>query len=334
MNSSIDPYSQNLSVLSIRINTISLFILCPLGILLGIVCLLIYCRKSLNKTNMGFLYFWQSMADIFLLSATLFLGQSMEIFGVYFTVQAQFFCKFFGLMSRFVAHISSWMTVYICFDRFMFVYFPTKSKFMTNKINSSLMILGMFCCIALINTPALNNNLEIRMSLNSNNQTSIQRVCSTTVTISNVMRFITSLMRTILPVTIIAILNVLIIKKLKKRRVIVTSALKTTNREQKFTKIVIGMNLLFLTFNLPLTIGNIFGAILSIFNITASGRMNAIINFYQTIAFNFAFLNQSLFFFILFIFNRVFRNEVLSFLSFIKKNRPTERQSKTKNSLF
>jgi hypothetical protein len=113
----------SLQALSSRVNFAFQTILCPIGMVLTILAVPVYFRKKMQKTNMGYLHFWQSMVDLCMLSLVVLMRQLADAFETAVTNRSDFLCRSLVFMGRFTPQISSWMNVFICFDRFVFIFY-------------------------------------------------------------------------------------------------------------------------------------------------------------------------------------------------------------------
>ena len=104
----------------------------PPGILGNLISLYIYTRPQLNrKTNTGFLYAWLSIFNLLSILQYVVLTRSSVLFGFTITMP----CGLINFIRRSIFNLISWMQVFISFDRFMSVVFPTTSQFMSKKVS-------------------------------------------------------------------------------------------------------------------------------------------------------------------------------------------------------
>ena len=136
--------------LTYKINFYSILLLSPMGIILNAFSVYIFSRPRLNKTNMGFLYLWQSVIDCILLIGFVFIYPTIPIIDFNLDIASDFLCKSVSLFRRFILHSSSWITVLITLDRLLYVYFPSKDIFLQKKRNLQIIILIMFALIIII----------------------------------------------------------------------------------------------------------------------------------------------------------------------------------------
>jgi hypothetical protein len=323
-------YINWLNTLSIQMNFYFGVIALPIGLVLDIFSLYIYTKPSLNKTNMGFLYFWQALADILVMLLSLFLSRSRELFDVNLPNYSEFLCKFNSFARRYLVHLSSWMNVIACFDRFIFVLYPSSSKFMKRKLNLFGLIMAMFATLALLNIHNLFSYLmpisvvqtlvlESIGNTSRSNQSSTKIIvgynCIASPFVLAMSSFVSIILRTAVPFIVMAVLNVMIVRRLRanKRKVqaSTTSTPSVSKREHLFTRVVLSLNLLFFLFNFPMSVSITLNLITTYF-VRVDALAEAGLSFFTQVALNFSLLYQAMYFFITFKFNSVFRREVLA----------------------
>ena len=131
MASNESYYIKYLNEMSIEISYYYLMITLPLGIVGNVISLYIYTRPNLNrKTNTGFLYAWLCVFNLLSILQYAFLTRSSILFN--FTINLP--CGMVDFLRRTIYKWLSWMQVYISFDRFVAVYFPSKTSFMSKKV--------------------------------------------------------------------------------------------------------------------------------------------------------------------------------------------------------
>jgi hypothetical protein len=316
MNSNISESAQtqtlirSLSNIGSNINLYTALVLNPIGFVTNMISLYVYTRPRLNKTNMGFLYFWQTASDICLLGMLIFIGRAREIFGQALGSQGEGWCIFTSFIRRFLVHISSWINVLICFDRFMFVLFPN-NKFMKSKLNLTLIIASIFATLTLVNTP----NFFSGLSVPRGNET---RVCSASPLILNLAVLISIFTRTIVPLIVMSLMNLMIIKRLRlNKQKLTQNRNKKEKKETRFTKTVVSLTLIFMLFNFPLGVINSVSIFTDYLGFTVSPTTGAVLSLCSIVALNFSFLYQSFYFFITLMFNQIFRKELISIFAIV-----------------
>lgn len=114
-----------------------LFAVIPIGLLGNLISLLIFTRPNLNKkTNTGFLYSILCIVNIFTIAEFTFIANPQRF--LYYIVTLN--CHMELFLQKSLHYLLSWMQVLICFDRFLLVIYPVKSKKMAKKVNFSILI--------------------------------------------------------------------------------------------------------------------------------------------------------------------------------------------------
>nr|QVK45688.1 G protein-coupled receptor [Proales similis] len=289
-------------------------IVSPIGVLLNMFSFYVFSRPRLNKTNMGFLYRWQSAVDIILLLLTTFVFASRSVFGVSFANTSDFLCRVLTFLRRFILHASSWMTLFITFDRFMAVRMPTKlTELRKNKLHLSLVILAMFALIALVDVENLFYYLE-QTEVVRGNQTTVQSVCTASPLVYALSDIISIVMRTYVPFVLMTVFDALIVRRIVQSKN--KSNRSSGRREKHFTAVVLAYNCVFFALNFPLSVIYIFTTIYNLAHIELDPLPNAIFRTAFTSTVVLAFFMQAMSFVFNFTLNYLFRNEVLAIFGF------------------
>jgi hypothetical protein len=360
---SLSLFISSLANIQSRIGYYFLFIFPFSGVVLNAFSLLIFSRASLNKTNMGFLYMWQTSFDIVLILVYIFETRSTTLFGQYIGSHAEVLCNSVRWLRRVTLHASSWMGVYITFDRYAFVCQPTRLAIMRNKWCASLTIVCMLLVLVAINTPnyfaTLVTTIQVVNSTtpiggggvgddNVNNQTVmnittittqiITRTCRVSSFHSTLTNMISSVMRTWWPILMMVIFDLLIVRRLNANKLKLTANNKPKTKslqrkESHYTKNVILLNLLFFAFNGPLAVFYLMDTIHDYTLNQSNHRLYlAIFNFFYSMSVNLSYMYQSISFFIYFAFNSLYRNELLIILRLRSAQvMPTDLNSTTMN---
>jgi hypothetical protein len=290
-----------------------------IGIVLNTISLFVFSRPSLNKTNMGFLYLSQTIVDLTLLVYYVFVVRAPLIFGYSLTSLDEASCKFWQLFRRFILQASSWMCVFITFDRFVYVFYPSGLGFLKRKKTISLAIAVMFFSIIAINSPNLLFYLDISNNTNGTHiPMSVLGTCRGYPAIQVLTDLVSTVMRTWLPILLMIVLDILIIRKLNVNKMkLGVNQSSRKKKENHYTKNVILFNFLFFIFNSPIAVGFFVESMRTYTNlITMNALGGAIFDLYFQIAGNFSFAYQSVSFFINFISNRLYRNEIIALFKF------------------
>jgi hypothetical protein len=274
----------------------------------------IYRRSNLNTTNMGFLYFWKTLIDIFFMLIVL-LNHSELQGGDSLTNRSDFMCKILSYLIKYMASMSSWINMFICFERLFFLTFPSKyAYFMKNKFNLGLIISVMLASLALISLANLIHHNNQKFILNEN-QTIFSTKCIATRPALEIISIVTILIRNAIPLFAIIVMNWLILRKIwLNQRCLHVNCNTSNNRfsvERRFTTVVINLNIVYVIFYTPLTLVSVAHLVANQFG-PASKNTGAIIETCSNFALNFSLLYHSLFFFIMLLVNPIFDREVHS----------------------
>jgi hypothetical protein len=303
-------FAEYLLKISNEINNYSVIVQSAIGIPANLISIVIFARLMRNKTNIGYLYMWQSFLDLCLLLDYLLLFQSAKTLGIDLYIVNDFWCKLISFIRRFIVHVSSWIAVFITFDRFIFVIYghTDRFKFMKKKRYLTLCIASILFVIMVLDIP----NLFFYMNGNCTAHNAI--IISSDI--------ISILFRTYIPFTLMIIFNLMMIKKACNRAKVSTMRKSTnlTRKEYQFTVAVIAYDIFFLLLNFPRSLyfimydvnlysgafdGNpIFSANYSIFNAVTSN----LVTFIQT----FSFL-------IYLAFNKIYQQEIVYLIGKILK---------------
>jgi hypothetical protein len=299
------------------------------GLLLSLFSFYIFTRPSLNKTNMGFLYLCQTAIDTLVLVWFVFVSRSAHLFGYNMNVHSDLVCRLLTLLRRVVLHMSSWTSVYITFDRFLYVYYPSGSKLVKKRKHTLLILLAIFACINVINMPNLFFYLDKSSNVTNSSNGAVQSLtatgtCRAAPALQSFTDILSTAMRTWLPITLMISLDTLIIRKLREKKSILKasggggSAKKPSGKkkkEQHYTNNVILMNFLFFFFNGPIAVMFLVETIRVYSNAFVMRELErAVYDISYQIAVNLSFAYQTLSFFFYAIFNHLYRRELLVLL--------------------
>jgi hypothetical protein len=297
-----------LNYLQVNISIYSCWLILSIGITTNLFNIYICTRKSIFKETMGFYNPIMSTFNIFAL-----------IFGFIYLypqtnsllVVSTFSCITISYLGRVFFQISSWLNVMCSFDRMICITYPKRFNFLKNKTILSLIALGIFAFLLVLNVE------NVFFDLIDHNQTSLMslyniqiRLCSSPYkTLVIVRDFIAQFMRTILPVILEFCLNlILIYKLLKSRRNL--NVRRTMQRDYKFAFIIVILNIVFLVTHVPLLVCVILLNSLNYSSPNGSISNNQIIlNFLVTISGLLAGYMFTSLFFINLAFNRLFKRE-------------------------
>jgi hypothetical protein len=290
------------------------------GGLSNLLAYIVYCRPSLNHTNMGFFNRCLAFSNILtlLFSLLMYSGLFVEFD---FNTNSNFSCQFIMWFRKSIREFSPVIETVFTVDRFLNVVYPGRFLFTKNNRNVFYVLCGLFVFILLVNAENylfyVSTSMSVYMSVENVTRVFIQKSCIADEAVTLSSDIILATLRCFLPIMIMVVFNYLIVRKLveSSNRVHDNKA----NRERKdrqFTRALMLLNAVFIILNLPLAVVYL---IKDVHFYTHSLDMNYIlINFIWSVLFNLASLHYVLFFFLNFYFNRLFRSEVNSVFFKIK----------------
>lgn len=294
-------------------------IILPIGVILNLISVYVFLRRSLNtNTNMGFLCAVLCAFNVVALSSATIINALLfnEIKVEDNSLSA---CKFFGLWTRWILHLPSFQQVFMSIDIYISVTYPNRFKNFRSKKNYTKLIIVMVLLTFLINITYLFNNYDIS-SLDTSTYNNLTNLTDNTTTdtitcsgfegVELLADIINVLMRCLIPFSIMLVLNILMSKNLfrSKRLIIRKGSMK---KEYQFAISVVAMNFFFLVIYTPWSITFIIYQVYVFVPELSNAYLAEIFRFFQTIANCLAYINNFSVFFINFIFNVLYRNELL-----------------------
>ena len=324
-------YSAYITNLSTNMNRYFVLVSSSIGIPCNIISIFIFARLMRNKSNMGFLYLCQSIIDLCLMVILLLVLRAYPLLFPYFFYTSDQLCKFLTYLKRFTAHVSSWMCVLITFDRFIFVLYEQdqRFRFMKKKKNLSLIIMGIFTCLAILDIPNLLFNLVI-------NEKTGALSCTAEFAILFTTDILSTLFRTHIPLILMLVFNFTMLRKIFSKNRLTYNQSSLKGKEYQFTIAVMAFSVYFFVLNFPLALFYIFNDV-NLYNGALNGDFAATYSFMNSLCLNIAFCQQTLSFFMNFAFNKLFRQEILMLLGILFGNgsknrvRPSNITSKALN---
>ena len=304
-------YITSLNLINNQINYWFEMITSPIGVCLNLISMYIFSRPSLNKTNMGFFYLNITFWNVIVLLFSFFLINSKITLGYDLSITSDTACALVWFIRRVTRLFPPWIEVLVTFDRYLFIFYTNRFNFIRVKRNISYIIIGIFVLLLFQSIP----NLFFRTSEskdieNQSNGSYIVIKCSGSKNLSIVSDTISLFIKTIIPSLIMLILSLIIIKKIKnqKKKLKYKSNRDTrTFKEIQFTISIIGMNMVFLVLNLPLSIMNPVKSLYNYLNEqNEKDSLASSINLIYTITFQISNLYYSTMFFSFLIFNKIF----------------------------
>ncbi len=289
--------------------------ICILGNILNV---LICMRKAIRKEIFGFYNIMISIWNILVLFFGFISFFPASIHAQDLLLKSDFACATISFLIRVSVHMSSWLYVFLTIDKYFCVAFNNKLAFIfSNRKKLSLIILGLFGAICLINVP----NLLFRLS--EDDQSILE--CTSTPLVFALRNLTAIFFRTILPIILQIVFSSLLLYKLFKVRRSVLTAHHSMEKEYKFARIILWLNLMIILTETPFLLMTIY---VSVFNVTPVVRLGiystrdlalTMLIYYSTFVFS-MYVFGSLFFVNLFT-NHLFQKEILIFLKMIiRKN--------------
>lgn len=343
-SSEFQSYVNYLSTVMPTMAFYSSAILTPFGLLGCILSAIIFfANKTLNKTNMGYLYGWLAVFSLFSLLTEYILGGFVTGLPnmISFSSISNVTCKLNIFLIRICPHMASWFQAYITFDRFIQLKYPSKAFMFKKKRTINVFIALMVLFVCAVNMSNLFNSIvEIQISSSSSsiqnrtiqlndsttlpsaktnmtNQTTTIKFCTASSQVSFASDIISAAMRTWLPFVLIASFNVMSIRLLTesgKRANLQISNDARSRREKDFTRVVLKLSFIFFAMNFPLSaVWVILNCYRSFTSPATSALVIACINIASRCSMILAYGYQSLTFYLNFTFNITFRGEVLKF---------------------
>jgi hypothetical protein len=230
----------------------------PIGITLNLINIFIFSRNRLNKTLMGFYYTALSITSIVVLVMNFiyFYGTSL---GNSFSLIHDLTCRLGLYFIRVCVQVASWLHVLIALDRTIMVKYPQNQaslNFLKNKNYLLIVILIMVIILLTINIPTALVNLS-SYAANSNfssNYTITNKTCSGSDLILFMGDMITFLSRTLIPFTVMAVLDVMIVSVLTRSKKKLLTRNSKTKSEFQFAFTVFFFNIVLFFFYLKLNL--------------------------------------------------------------------------------
>ena len=296
-----------------QIKFYTLILMLSIGIIGNVISLFIFVKPCLNnKTNTGKLYTIFCAINILNILFEVFINNSENFFQG-FLIQLPLDSQYY--IRNVLLQISSWTQVLITFDRFIAVVYPIRyTRIITKKWLLYSIILGIFIVIVGLNSPYF-----IRIStLTVNNETfAVDNILSGEMyTLTECMKIF---MQVLIPYLVMMSFNLKVIIRLRKFKHHGNQSLAKVNSSSSksyvFTRNTIIIDVIYLIFNLPLTVIDIYCFVLFYFQTRLLISPN--MEFILQIILLFPYIYSSFLFILFIVFNKIFRGELLSILLMI-----------------
>lgn len=298
----------------------------PIGALLNAFSIYIFTRPDLQKTNMGFLFIWQKSIDTLLLLSYTFIFRAPLLFDIDWHDQSDAACKLLSFYQPYILSMSSCFIVFIGFDRFMFVHYHGRFKFMKRKRNLLTIIALLALTLAIVHATNFwfyldkkqeySNNSTITTIITSSGldeEVASHNDCKSTKLVHILSDLASILVRVHVPLVLLSAFNLNLIYDLYKSKNRIR--LRMHRKEIQFTFTVIFANLMFFIHYLPFSIFILLKHIIEHVGIDYSKE---IFDFLYHLATECALLYLIFEFFYLLLVNKLFRHEVLNVLKWTR----------------
>ena len=332
MNQDSEVFSESLDQLEDEIGYYTTILIVPVGIVLNILTAVIFLRKGLNKTNMGFFYFWTSVLFAFTLIFYIFIHNSSIMFNYDLTLNNNTSCKIVTLLKRAIRNLPPWLLVLISIER----YLHLKFKFNKNFNNKTLIFFASFFLIIFLMISFNITNLFYYLNNNKNStlNTTDNQKCQTSEDLKLIAILIAATFRSLIPILFLIVLNGFIASKLIiNTRLLIVSKKKEAKmfrREYHFTFMTLVLSSLFVVLNLPDAICHLVRNTYSSVN-SHDIKTLAIIDFIWDTTYDASNFYYSSFFFINLLFNSIFRKELRLMCSWFNYFKFSEAEPSTIN---
>ena len=233
-----------------------------LGFITNTLNIVISSRTEIQKTTMGYYNIVMSTFNILAILAKIL--QTFPSFGIQdLTLMSDAGCRLLPYLARVTIQMSTWINILISFDRLLFMSYtnigaynnrPLNQKD-TKKLTKITFILIIIICI--MNVPNLFFHLENETYLkNTTNQTTFIPACTASPLITSIRDIFSSAFRVVIPAGILVVISIILVYKLLRLKINVTTM--SLKREYKFTFTIIVLNIVFILSDILILLGLVF----------------------------------------------------------------------------
>ena len=330
----------NMSLKKIDLNFYMIMILFPVGIVLNLIQLYVFSKKTLNsKTNMGSMHALLSFFNLFALVNSILLTQLLPFLKVDIKNYTNFGCKLLSFTQRISLDIPSFQQVLITFQFYLSIKHPLKFIALQNSRKNYLVVIALMIIFAMAEnieyffyelTLTYSNitsdvaNVTLNTTLNSSNiQPSMSDyltynyICYSSFYLTISAGISSLLLRNFIPFGIMLVLNILIIVHVYQNHLKLNKSYKARGHKHFFLSIM-SINALFFVLYLPWSIAQIIVFVQYFF--TARSTTESIsegVLFFYNIGWSISYLNYMFPFFVYLGFNRLFRKELFQIVRYV-----------------
>lgn len=333
-----DPYANYLNSLSTQISFYNSAVTTTIGLASCLVSALIFFfNRSLNRTNMGYLYGWLSVLNFLALVPEYVFTGFLPGVSIALINASDAMCKLALYSIRVTTHMSSFWQAYISCERYIQMRYPTKATLLKRKSFINVVLVSLLLLICSINginflygftdflvgsvTISSNRTVPFNDTFSSSQLVNITvpiviKICSVSQINAFISDMVSAAMRTWLPFVFIITFNVLSIRLLVQsgRRVAGTAQAfndSRSRREKEFSRTVNKLSLIFFLLNFPLSISWVLLNFYRTFMPNPLPLNLAILSMLNRVGLVLAYWHQSLTLVINILFNNAFRSEFM-----------------------
>lgn len=228
-----------------------LYIIKFIGLIGNLLAFLVFSCKNFQNTIFYTYYRFVCIIDSLFLTLGLFQQFYSNVF-----VFSSFYCKIIFFLNYFPPSLSIWTMVIISIDRMCSIAFSSRFQYRKKTINQIIIIIGMIVFNLIYWSPIL-FVFNIDNHHNRTNQTQ-KLVCRP---VSPAIIYLDLVNTTIIPVTLMIASTIITLKELFKSRKKSNQSTSLNKKDIKFAIISVLLIILFIIFNLPITLVNLINRI-------------------------------------------------------------------------
>ena len=237
-------------------------------------------------------------------------------------VVSNYSCILVLFINKVTPQMASWLNTMVTLDRMICTFHKNRFKFIGDKRKLSLIVVGLFVGICVMNVPNLLYSVQSQSTFDpATNQTTLIKECTATHQVVVIRDVLMSSSRIVLPISLQLGFNAILIKRLfkSKQRAGISHSL---SKEYQFAFTITILNLLYFVFELPflvcLVLINVYGYNQSYISRTSNESAIASFAFMCSYVVS-SFVYVSLFF-VNVATNKIYRKECIDMWHSIKKS--------------
>ena len=301
-----NSYSQSIYSFNFYISVIFL----PFGIMLNFFSIFIFLRKKFKPNNNGYLNILFIISQLTGLAFGFVINSFLPSVGIDIYDYSNFSCRFLNYLRRIFLQFASWCQVLITLDLLLLIRLTNRYHFFKKKSNIFKAVALMISILGICNITNLFYSIE---AINTYNNSSSTKRCTLSKNKTLAADIISILMRTLIPFFSLLFFNIVIIKSFLNQK----KKLNLKNSQKRKFQLLINiilMNTVFFVIFIPLAILYLLKNIENL-NPLILNVVNDKLKFVYEIFFSISCIYLNLSFFINFLFNKNFRNEIMKLIN-------------------